>query len=74
MLVGRDGLAGVECVEGCLERLLLAGTVTAGNWSLTIEGAPGKRRHASMGDAAGGKTPAPHADGFPRWRLGSASV
>lgn len=53
-----DWLAVVDNVGGCLERLL-PGSVTAGNWSLTIEGAPGKRRHASMGDCAGAKTPGP---------------
>jgi hypothetical protein len=48
--------------RGCWLRV----SVTAGNWSLTIEGAPGKRRHASMGECCRGQDPRTHVDGFPR--------
>lgn len=66
--MGWAGLGWAGVVERVRGRLFgeVAGSVTAGNWSLTIEGAPGKRRHASMGECCRGQDPRTHADGFPR--------
>lgn len=54
--MGWAGWRSRECAVGRLFGEAAGSVTTAGNWSLT-EGAPGKRRHASMGDCCRGPRP-----------------